>query len=218
VAFRSDNQLTNAGTRAWTPQTGLVSIWSLGMFVPADDTWVIAPFERTGQGQIVSSDYFGALPSERLQVLQDGGVVLFLADGKYRSKIGLSHSRSRPVAGSYTRSEKRLTIIRYTVPPEPRPYVNSKWERQAEPFAGDLFNSYNHGTLQPGELADVRFYELESSSPGAVLEPGQALSHEQQTFHFVGEEAALDAIATQVLGVSLATIGNPPHAAPPPGG
>lgn len=207
VAFRSDNQLTNAGTRPWTRQTGLVSIWSLGMFVPADDTWVIAPFERAGQGPIVSSDYFGALPSERLRVEPERGVVLFLADGKYRSKIGLSQSRSRPVAASYTRSEKRLSIIRYTVPREPRPYVNSKWEQQAQPFAGDLFNSYNHGTLEPGKLADVRFYELESSSPGAVLEPGQALRHEQQTFHFVGEEAALDLIATQVLGVSLGIVG-----------
>jgi len=206
VAFRSDNQLSNAGTRPWLPQSGLLSIWSLGMFVPADDTWVIAPFERAGQGPIVSSDYFGALPSDRLRIDEARGVVTFLADGKYRSKIGLSQSRSRPVAASYTRSEKRLSIIRYSRPLVPCPYVNSKWEIQAEPFAGDLFNSYNHGTLQPGQLADVRFYELESSSPGALLEPGQALSHEQQTFHFVGEEAALDAIATRVLGVSLSLV------------
>lgn len=208
VAFRSDNQLRNAGARAWVPQSGLLSIWSLGMFVPADDTWVIAPFERSGQGPIVSSDYFGALASDRLTVDETRGVVAFLADGKYRSKIGLSQSRARPVAASYTRSEKRLSIIRYSVPQVPCPYVNSKWEVQAEPFAGDLFNSYNHGTLQPGQLADVRFYELESSSPGAVLEPGQSLSHEQQTFHFVGEEAALDAVATRVMGVSLSLVGS----------
>ncbi len=207
VAFRSDNQLTNVGARAWTEQTGLISIWSLGMFVPADDTWVIAPFERSGQGPIVSSDYFGALPSERLQVDEGRGVVLFLADGKYRSKIGLSQARSRPVAASYTRSERRLSIIRYSLPAGPRPYVNSKWETQAEPFAGDLFNSYNHGTLEAGKLADVRFYELESSSPGALLEPGQALTHEHQTFHFLGDETALDAIAIGLLGVSLSTIG-----------
>jgi len=207
VAFRSDNQLRNVGGRAWTEQTGLLSIWSLGMFAPADDTWVIAPFEHKGQGPVVSSDYFGPLPSERLAVDETRGVVTFLADGKYRSKIGLSQSRSRPVAGSYTRSEKRLTIVRYSVPRAPRPYVNSKWERQAQPFAGDLFNSYNHGTLTPGQLADVRFYELESSSPGAVLEPNQALAHHHSTFHFVGEEPALDAIATQVLGISLAGIG-----------
>jgi len=207
VAFGSVNQLRNAGSLAWTEQTGLVSIWSLGMFVPADDTWVIAPFERAGQGTWVSSDYFGALPSERLRIDQEHGVVLFLADGRYRSKIGLSQSRSRPIAASYTRSEQRLSIIRYSVPREPLPYVNSKWETQALPFAGDLFNSYNHGTLEPGKLADVRFYELESSSPGALLEPGQSLTHEHQTFHFVGEEAALDALATSVLGISLRSIG-----------
>jgi hypothetical protein len=177
------------------------------MFVPADDTWVIAPFDRSGQGPIVSSDYFGELPSARLRVDETHSVVTFLADGKYRSKIGLSQSRSRPVAASYTRSEKRLTIIRYSIPAGPRPYVNSKWETQAEPFSGDLFNSYNHGTLTPGQLADVRFYELESSSPGAALGPGEVLAHEHSTFHFVGDEAELDAIATQVLGVSLRSIG-----------
>jgi hypothetical protein len=207
VAYRSDNQLTNAGSQAWTEQTGLVSIWSLGMFVPADDTWVVVPFDRAGQGPIVSSDYFGELSEPRLQVDQARGVVKFLADGRFRSKIGLSPSRSRPVAGSYTRSEQRLTVIRYSVPTEPRPYVNSKWELQTEPYAGDLFNSYNHGTLEAGKLAEVRFYELESSSPGAALAPGASLGHEQQTFHFVGEEPALDQIATRVLGISLSLIG-----------
>lgn len=210
VAYGSDNQLTNAGSQAWTEQSGLVSIWSLGMFVPADDTWVVVPFDRAGQGQIVSSDYFGKLSDQRLQIDYERGVVKFLADGRYRSKIGLSQSRSRPVAASYTRSERRLTIIRYSVPPEPRPYVNSKWELQAEPYAGDLFNSYNHGAseTEAGKLADVRFYELESSSPGAALAPGASLRHEQQTFHFVGDEAALDQIASAVLGISLSRIGN----------
>ena len=204
VAFCSDNRITNTGRRPWAEQTGLISVWSLGMFVPADDTWVIAPFAAAASGPIVNSDYFGALPPERLKVDEARGAVLFLADGRYRSKIGLPQARSKPVAGSYTPSENLLTIIRYPVPAEPRPYVNSTWQEQSQPFAGDVFNAYCHGTTTPGPLADVRFYELESSSPGAVLAPGESLSHEQQTFHFVGDHAALDAIATRVLGVSLA--------------
>jgi hypothetical protein len=209
VAYRSCNRLTNAGSRAWTPETGLISIWSLGMFAPADDTWVVVPFDPAGQGQIVTSDYFGALTEPRLQIDPSHRVVKFLADGRCRSKIGLSQSRSRPVAGSYTRSERRLTLIRYSMPSEPRPYVNSKWELQAEPYAGDVFNSYSHGAsaAEAGKLAEVRFYELESSSPAAALAPGDALEHEQQTFHFVGEEAALEQIAIRVLGISLSLIG-----------
>jgi len=209
VAFRSCNQVTNTSTTAWTEQAGLISIWSLGMFAPADDTWVIVPFEKAGQGPIVSSDYFGALPPERLRVDEASGVVTFLADGKYRSKIGLSQSRSRPVAGSYTASEKRLTIIRYSVPQAPQPYVNSTWQVQEQPYAGDLFNSYNHGTSTPGQLAEFRFYELESSSPGALLSPGETLRHEHQTYHFIGERPFLDAIAQQVLGVSLSVVPGP---------
>ena len=203
VAFASDNCITNTGRKPWTEQTGLISIWSLGTFVPADDTWVLAPFEAAASGPIVNADYFGALPPERLQVSVADGVVCFLADGRYRSKIGLSQARSKPVAGSYTASEERLTIVRYSVPVEPRPYVNSKWVEQAEPFAGDLFNAYSHGTTTPGPLADVRFYELESSSPAAALDAGESLRHRHETYHFLGPRPALDAIATRLLGVPL---------------
>lgn len=206
VAFRSDNRITNTGKQAWSEQTGLISIWSLGMFVPADDTWVLAPFETVASGPLVNSDYFGALPPERLRVDQARGVVQFLADGRYRSKVGLPQARSKPVAASYTASENRLTIIRYPVPREPRPYVNSTWQEQSQPFAGDLFNAYCHGTMTPGPLADVRFYELESSSPGAVLAPGESLSHEHQTFHFLGARTELEVIASRVLGVSLSVV------------
>lgn len=207
VAFGSENRITNTGRAPWTEKTGLISVWSLGMFVPSDDTWVIAPYERDADGPIVNSSYFGALPPERLKLDEQAGVVTFLADGRYRSKIGLPQARSKPVAGSYTPSENLLTLVRYSVPNEPQPFVNSTWAEQAAPFGGDLFNAYCHGTTTPGPLADVRFYELESSSPGARLAPGESLRHEHQTFHFLGERAALDAIARQVLGATLTSLG-----------
>jgi hypothetical protein len=203
VAHQTRNQVTNTGPQAWSEQTGLISVWILGMFAPAADTWVLAPFNQAGHNPIVNADYFNPLGPERLVVDEQHSVVRFLADGLYRSKIGLSQSRSMPVAGSYTASEGRLTIIQYTLPSPPKPYVNSMWEVQLEPYAGDVFNSYNHGTERPGQEAALRFYELESSSPGAVLEPGQSLVHEHRTFHFLGDRDALDPIARHVLGISL---------------
>jgi hypothetical protein len=50
------------------------------------------------------------------------------------------------------------------------------------------------------------FYELESSSPGRELKPGESITHTQTTFHFQGEEASLDRLATEALGASLKEI------------
>ena len=45
VAYESDNRLTNRGQQAWTPETGLPSIWLLGMYNPSPRTMVVIPFE-----------------------------------------------------------------------------------------------------------------------------------------------------------------------------
>ena len=37
VAFQTENSITNVGTNAWTKDTGLLSIWILGMFKPSPD-------------------------------------------------------------------------------------------------------------------------------------------------------------------------------------
>src|SRR4030095_8612034 len=43
VAFESSNMVTNAGTAEWKPETGLVSVWILGMFNPSADTTIALP-------------------------------------------------------------------------------------------------------------------------------------------------------------------------------
>ena len=50
------------------------------------------------------------------------------------------------------------------------------------------------------------FYELETSSPAAALAPGASLTHVHRTFHVQGDAKDLDALALELLGVSLATI------------
>ena len=90
--------------------------------------------------------------------------------------------------------------------PGARDYVNSMWEKQAEPYGGDVVNSYNDGPVEPGKPSLGGFYELETSSPAAALAPGASLVHAHRTYHFVGERAALDVIAEKVLGVSASRI------------
>ena len=207
VAFESNNTMTNTGTKAWDKETGLLSIWILGMFNPSPATTVIVPFNVGTEdelGPIVNDAYFGKVPANRL-VVKDG-VLFFSGDGQYRSKIGLSPQRSRPIAGSYDAVNKVLTIVQYNKPQTAADYVNSMWELQAEPYKGDVVNSYNDGPSEPGAKPLGPFYELETSSPAAALKPGEGISHIHRTYHLQGPESDLDTIAKATLGVTIAEI------------
>ena len=46
VAYASENVLTNKGADPWKKETGLLSIWILGMYNPSPDTTVVVPFEQ----------------------------------------------------------------------------------------------------------------------------------------------------------------------------
>jgi hypothetical protein len=204
VAYASDNKITNKGANAWTKDTGLLSIWILGMFNPSPATTIVVPF-KTGPeselGPAVNDAYFGKVPADRL-IVKDG-VLFFSGDGNYRSKIGISPRRAKPFAGSYDAKNGVLTIVNLTIPEGAVQYVNSMWEIQKEPFAGDTVNSYNDGPPAPGAKPLGPFYEIESSSPAAALKPGETLAHVHTTMHFQGAEKDHDGIARATLGVSL---------------
>lgn len=206
VAYASDNAITNLGVSLWTKDTGLLSVWILGMFNPSPATTIVIPF-RTGAaaelGPAVNDAYFGKVPADRLVVDEARGVLYFSGDGKYRSKIGLSPARVKPFAGSYDAANGVLTLVHLTIPDGATDYVNSMWEIQEKPFAGDVVNSYNDGPAAPGAKPLGPFYELETSSPAAALAPGQTLTHVHTTMHFAGPKKALDGIARAALGVGL---------------
>ncbi len=203
-AFESDNRVTNTGDAAWQKQTGLLSIWILGMFNPSAATTIVIPFNpgpESTLGHIVNDSYFGKVPADRL-IVKDN-VMFFSGDGQYRSKIGLTPKRAKGILGSYDAVNKVLTIVQYNKPQAASDYVNSMWELQDEPFKGDVVNSYNDGPPEPGAKPMGPFYELESSSPAAALEPGKTIRHIHRTFHMQGNEADLSRIASELLGVTL---------------
>jgi hypothetical protein len=116
VAFESVNRITNAGARAWTRDTGLLSVWILGMYSPAPDARILVPFDPDASGPVVNDAYFGAIPADRLTVHAREGWLSLVADGAQRGKIGLSASRARDRAGSYSASARLLTVVRYGKP------------------------------------------------------------------------------------------------------
>ncbi len=200
VGFESVNTLANVGDAAWTRDSGLVSIWILGMFKPLPRGKVIIPFipgDDATLGPAATTDYFGPLSADRCKLTKD--CLLFACDGKYRSKVGIAPKRARNVLGSYDPDRKALTIVQFNLPggAGKLPYVNSLWQMQDQPFAGDAINSYNDG---------ASFYEMESSSPAAELKAGQTMTHVHRTFHFAGPAEALNDIALRVLGAELSGI------------
>ncbi|HXY39088.1 MAG TPA: DUF6786 family protein [Vicinamibacteria bacterium] len=206
VAFASENTLTNAGTSAWTRTGGLLSLWVLGMFKPSPEASIVVPYQAGSEaerGPVVNDAYFGRVPADRL--VDRGGWLVFKADGNFRSKIGLSPRRARPVVGSYDAAASVLTIVTFDRPEGATEYVNSMWEIQKQPFAGDVVNAYNDGPPSPGGKPLGPFYELETSSPAAALPPGQHLTHVHRTFHLQGTPADLDAVSRRLLGSGLAS-------------
>jgi len=202
VAYESVNELKNIGRSAWKKETGLLSIWILGMFNPSPGTTVIVPYhgEASALREIVNDNYFGRVPDDRLKLI--GKTVFFKADGKYRSKIGLSPENAPLWLGSFDADHRVLTVVKYNKPKNAKDYVNSLWELQKEPYKGDAINAYNDGPPVSGGEPLGPFYELESSSPAAALRPDSAITHIHSTYHFKGTSEQLDPIMIRLFGVS----------------
>jgi len=209
VAFKTTNKLTNTGEVDWKEETGLLSIWLLGMFNPSPSTTIILPYVSGSEAELgltVNDTYFGKVPAERLIITDN--VIYFRGDGKYRSKIGISPARAKSIIGSYDTANGILTVVKYTKPEGVTRYVNSLWELQEHPYAGDVVNSYNDGPAEPGEKPLGPFYELETSSPALALEVGESGTHEQITCHMEGDEEKMNTILKQLFGVSIEEINN----------
>ena len=88
VAYESDNVLMNRGDQSWTKNTGMLSIWILGMYKPSPETTVVIPFKKGSEqeyGPIVNDTYFGKVPSEYIAVTENTifCIILFISPYRY---------------------------------------------------------------------------------------------------------------------------------------
>ena len=202
VGFESNNSITNTGNTPWTKETGLLSIWILSMFNAGDKTTIAVPYKQGNEadlGKIVTDDYFGKVPMDRLKI--KNGFIFLNADANYRSKIGISPKRALPILASFDGVNKVLTIAQFSLPENPADYVNSLWEMQENPFDGDVVNAYNDGLIDGKQMG--KFYELESSSPAATLNVGESMHHLHRTIHLKGNIKDLDETTQTLLGIHL---------------
>ena len=178
VGFQSHNTIVNRGP-AFNKEKGLVSIWILGQMNAGPQTVVIVPYKAGPEAELgpaVKADYFVVVPPDRIKVLPQA--VLFRADGEFRSKIGTSQRRARNVLGSIDFQAGVLTLVQFTMPDDPAKelYLNNACEvPQAEPFRGDVVNSYNDGPRANGQRLGA-FYEIETLSPARCLGPASRWS------------------------------------------
>ena len=206
VGYRSENILANTGDMQWKKESGLLSVWMLGMFNPSPSTRVIIPYLEGPSSELgpeVNDDYFGKIPASRLRY--GDGVIIFKADGTQRGKIGIGPLRVKGIMGSYDSDNSTLTLLICRLPEGITDYVNSAWKLQDKPYSGDAFNSYNDGPLEDGSIMGP-FYELETSSPALSLAPGESYNHVQTTIHISGHVPELNKVCMKLLGIELKDI------------
>ena len=98
-----------------------------------------------------------------------------------------------------------LTLVSFSMPADPAKelYMNNQWGGPlAEPYRGDVANSYNDGPPAPEKRAWVRSTRSSRSRP-RELKRGQSLSHQHRTIHIQADMAVLAELAKEVLGVEL---------------
>ena len=113
VAYESNNKVVNLGKEPWTKETGLLSIWVLGMFNPSPEITIVVPYVAGPEdqlGPIANDSYFGKVPAERL-VNKDG--VLYL---QRRRQVP---QQDRPVAQAG--QDRAGQLRRRQWRPDPRP-------------------------------------------------------------------------------------------------
>ena len=202
VGIKTDNSITNTGKDEWTKQTGAPCLWNLDMFTPSPKAIIVIPYDEKASGKVATTDYFGQIPPDR--VTNKKGHLFFKADGKSRGKLGMTAATTMAVAGSYDAANNVLSIILFDVDKKAT-YLNQEWKTDKDPLVGDAVNAYNDGPLVNGSQLGP-FYEMESVSPAAFLKPDEKLRHQHYIFHFTGDTAGLNAIASKILGVSLTDI------------
>ena len=205
VAYASENRITNTGKKAWRAETGLLSIWIVGVFRASPGAVAVLPFRKGPEeelGRRITDDYFGKVPPDRLAVLD--GAAVYRIDGGQVGKVGIPSGRSKGVFGSYDPGRGALTLVKFSMPPAPAGYVNYEWlAKPAKPYEGDAIMVYCSGPKVAGAGPRGGAYELETASPAAALAPGESLSHTHTTVHLTGSRADLDTVARAALGVGL---------------
>lgn len=197
VGFGSVNKITNIG-ESWKEDNGIIAPWILGMFKGNSESTSIFPYKESKTTPLKISKYLSKLKGDRL--IKKKHAVLFKTDGAYRSKIGIKPKNTIPIIGNYNSKNKVLTVIIFSFNKEGK-FLNSD-DRDLESglWNGDVVNSYNNSQDKDRKST---FYELESASEAKILKKGESITHYHKTFHFSGDENALNQLCLRLFHYNL---------------
>jgi len=204
VGFESVQKLVNTG-EDWSLDTGVLTLWCLGMFNGGDQITTVFPYVKAAARPIELNTFLYPLDTSRLRITDQ--TIFYKGDGRYRSKIGIRPRNTKTIFGSYDAENEILTIVKFSFANDTQ-YTNNHRGHQDEPYDGDVINSYNDGPMDGSTGKKATFYELESASPAKALKQGESITHIHQTFHFEGDEAKLNALSKALLGLGLEEIQN----------
>ena len=158
-------------------------------------------------GPVVNDAYFGKVPSDRLRV--KGPVIFFRGDGQYRSKIGLSPSRARSVAGSYDGRAARADARPVHASGRRRAHTSTRCGKCSASRSKET-SSTATTTVRRRQASrrSVRSTSWKRRRRRSASRPTQQHTHVHRTFHLVGPAGDLDRIARATLGVGLGEIRN----------
>jgi len=204
VSFSSSNAIKNIANQAWHRTTGLLNIWILGKFKPYATCWALVPTEKNA---VVNENYFYANLDGRLK--QNANTIAFKVDGTLKAKIGIAPTHDQNLVGSFDFETNTLTVVKYETD-KSHVFLNSEWNIQEKPYAGDVINIYNDGPNTDGSILGP-YYELETSSSSKELRTGESIYHKHTTHHFTGDYNELNKIAKQLLNCDLEAVKNLIH-------
>ncbi len=199
IGYNVTTTMKNIGSKNWSKESGLLSVWDLGCYHPTPKTRVIIPTKGALEKATV---YFTELDSTRIQIKNN--VLYYKADGAYLNKIGLKPAYTLPFFGSYSPELNLLTIIKFTFDGDTS-YVNSHPVDTENQYGGDVTNVFNDGVI--GDIGPFGpFYELETSSKAKELVVGETIAHSQEVYHVEGAKETLDGVLRAIFGVSIADV------------
>ena len=205
IGYQTVNQIINCG-QSMTQAKGLPSIWILGMMNSGPETVVVVPYrpgEESALGPVVKSDYFGAVPPERLKIVPQA--ILFRADNNWRSKIGVSQRRPQhPRLDRLSQPRAHAGPLQHAGRPDQaavhEQHVGRSARRSVHRRRGQQLQ---RRPARAGKNGLGAFYEIESLSPAEELQPGESLEHRHATIHVQAGLPTLVTLAKNVLGVDL---------------
>ena len=207
VGFESRTWVKNIGTKAWTADSGCVSIWTLGQWLSYPDSVVILPFQKEGPGEAVCTEYFSTLapdsaPPPANLWSQQSDHLLVSGSGRAQTKMEIYGKRGVGRLAGVDVKNSTLNILDFDCYPRMDYVASYEMSYQGDRYAGGSSSCF----VLSDQLGIPPFYELESCSPALFLQPGEQYCHRARTYKIRGKKNKIAAMCKRHFNADWQTL------------